>query len=79
MKKITVAMGVVAALLVPSAAAAKPNPDKASREDARRNAAKECKAERAEIGAQAFAATYGTNPNKRNALGKCVSRTVRAA
>jgi len=37
------------------------------------NAAKQCKAERASIGAAAFAQKYGTNKNKRNAFGKCVS------
>jgi hypothetical protein len=118
MKKITVAIGVVGALLVPSAAAAKPDPDKADtraavsqcksergatkatreafkakyrsmrrcvrekaaeQQAARKNAAKECKAERAEIGPQAFADKYGTNGNKRNAFGKCVSRKVRSA
>jgi hypothetical protein len=38
-----------------------------------RNAAKECAAEREALGREAFAAKYGTNPNKRNAFGKCVS------
>ena len=38
-----------------------------------KNAAKECKAERA-ADPQAFHATYGTGHNGRNALGKCVSR-----
>jgi hypothetical protein len=38
-----------------------------------KNAAKECAAERNEIGTDAFADLYGTNPNKRNAFGKCVS------
>ena len=38
-----------------------------------KNAAKQCKAEREEIGTDAFAELYGTNPNKRNAFGKCVS------
>jgi hypothetical protein len=37
------------------------------------NAAKKCKAERAQ-NAQAFANKYGTNANKRNAFGKCVSK-----
>ena len=40
------------------------------------NAAKECKAER-KTDPAAFASKYGTNENKRNAFGKCVSRTVR--
>ena len=37
-----------------------------------KNAAKECAAERGEMGREAFAEEYGTNPNKRNAFGKCV-------
>jgi hypothetical protein len=38
-----------------------------------RNAAKECAQERRDMGREAFADEYGTNPNKRNAFGKCVS------
>jgi hypothetical protein len=38
-----------------------------------KNAAKECAAERKDIGATEFAERYGTNRNKRNAFGKCVS------
>ena len=38
------------------------------------NAARTCKAERASLGSAAFAAKYGTNHNKRNAFGKCVSQ-----
>jgi hypothetical protein len=37
------------------------------------NPAKACKAERATLGEDAFAAKYGTNRNGRNAFGKCVS------
>lgn len=44
----------------------------------RKSAAKACAAERKEIGADAFAAKYGTNKNKRNAFGKCVSQTAKA-
>src|SRR3954452_9717248 len=40
------------------------------------NAAKTCKAER-KADPQAFADKYGTNANKRNASGKCVSKTAR--
>jgi hypothetical protein len=40
---------------------------------ARKHAAKECAEEREGIGREAFAAKYGTNHNKRNAFGKCVS------
>jgi hypothetical protein len=44
----------------------------------RKSAAKQCAAERKEIGATAFAEKYGTNKNKRNAFGKCVSKTAKA-
>lgn len=43
-----------------------------------RNAAKTCKAERSNDKA-AFTAKYGTNKNKRNAFGKCVSATAKAS
>jgi hypothetical protein len=43
---------------------------------AHKNAAKECKAERAED-REAFAQEYGTGPRMRNALGKCVSQHAR--
>jgi len=42
------------------------------------NPAKKCKAERASMGEKAFAERYGTNPNKRNAFGKCVSAKAKA-
>ena len=45
---------------------------------ARKNAAKECSAERKEIGRDAFAEKYGTNRNNRNAFGKCVSKAARS-
>jgi hypothetical protein len=41
------------------------------------NAAKECKAER-QADPTAFADKYGTNANKRNAFGKCVSQKAKA-
>jgi hypothetical protein len=44
---------------------------------AHKNAAKECRAEREELGQQAFAEQYGTNANKKNAFGKCVSKKAR--
>lgn len=37
------------------------------------SAAKQCEKERADMGAQSFANKYGTNHNKANPLGKCVS------
>jgi hypothetical protein len=53
--------------------------DEADAEEAaeRKRAAKECAAEREEIGREAFAEEYGTNANKKNAFGKCVSKTAR--
>ncbi len=44
----------------------------------RKRAAKTCAAERKEIGETAFAEKYGTNKNKRDAFGKCVSQTAKA-
>jgi hypothetical protein len=41
------------------------------------NAAKQCKAER-KADPAAFKAKYGTNKNKKNAFGKCVSKTAKA-
>jgi hypothetical protein len=41
-----------------------------------KNAAKTCAGERRSLGTSAFADKYGTNPNKRNAFGKCVSKHV---
>jgi hypothetical protein len=40
------------------------------------NAAQECRAERS-ADAEAFTETYGTNNNKRNAFGKCVSQKAK--
>jgi hypothetical protein len=39
-----------------------------------KNVSKFCKALRAEMGDAAFAEAFGTNHNKRNAFGKCVSQ-----
>ena len=36
-----------------------------------------CKAERAKMGADLFKQTYGTNKNRSNALGKCISKHTR--
>ena len=64
---------------------AKENKQEADQQDAqeqqnRINAAKQCKTERGSTDAsrQAFANKYGTNANKRNAFGKCVSKTAKA-
>ena len=53
---------------------------KAERQEARQNASQECRAERGDTAAsrQAFAEKYGTNANKRNAFGKCVSQKAKA-
>jgi hypothetical protein len=48
-----------------------------SQQQAEINAAKQCKAERA-LDPTAFANKYGTNHNKRNAFGKCVSQKAKA-
>jgi hypothetical protein len=75
-------LSVPAALAVPPADKGKPeNPGKsqsAPGQSAEKNAAKACKAERA-LGLQAFKDTYGTNANKTNAFGKCVSGKVKKA
>jgi hypothetical protein len=42
------------------------------------NAAQQCKSERSDIGKDAFKAKYGTNKNKSNAFGKCVSQHAKA-
>jgi hypothetical protein len=45
----------------------------ATAEDELKNAAQECKAERDTLGVDAFNEKYGTNKNKKNGYGKCVS------
>ena len=72
MKRFTIFLVAVAALTVPSVASAAVSPADF------KNAAKFCKALRAEMGADAFKQAYGTNKNKRNAFGKCVSKQARA-
>lgn len=62
---------------------AKAKKAKADKEDAedsekRRNAAKQCAAERTKSGSAAFTMKYATNKNKSNAFGKCVSQTAKA-
>nr|MBA2643193.1 hypothetical protein [Actinomycetota bacterium] len=48
-------------------------------EQAELNAAKKCKAELASLGVTAFNAKHGTNKNKKNAFGKCVSKNAKPA
>ena len=73
-KRIIVLVALVASLVVPAGALAA-GPSKADKT----NAAKQCRAERGTTSAtrEAFAARYGTNANKRNAFGKCVSQKAR--
>ena len=66
-------IAALAALVVPAAALADP----ASASD-RLNAAELCQAQRERMGAALFAQTYGTNRNRSNAFGKCVSRQAHA-
>jgi hypothetical protein len=56
---------------------AKAHEAKAERKQARKNAAQECREERSED-ADAFREKYGTNANKKNAFGKCVSQKAKA-
>jgi hypothetical protein len=49
----------------------------AAQQQATIKAAKACKAERQTLGAEAFKNKYGTNRNKANAFGKCVSKRSR--
>jgi hypothetical protein len=41
------------------------------------SAARDCRGERSDLGADAFRAKYGKNHNDRNAFGKCVSQKVK--
>lgn len=74
MKRLLIAGATLTLLAVPATATAKP-----SGED-RSNAAQECRAERGDSDAtrEAFRQRYGTNTNKRNAFGKCVSQRSRS-
>jgi hypothetical protein len=64
--KVAVVVTVVAGLSATSALAVDPAP-------ATPNASQVCKSLRSQMGVTAFKATYGTNKNKKNAFGKCVS------
>ena len=72
MKRMLVVCALVGMLLVPAAFAADPTPADF------KNAAKYCKAVRESKGVEAFRTAYGTNANKKNAFGKCVSQTAKA-
>jgi hypothetical protein len=63
----------LAALALPVAVQAAEQPTGQDRQ----NAARECRALRAAMGRENFANQYGTNRNKSNAYGKCVSSKAR--
>ncbi|HET6683163.1 MAG TPA: hypothetical protein VFG75_05660 [Gaiella sp.] len=71
MKRLLLVVVLIAAVVAPSALAADPTPADF------KNAAKYCKALRESKGVEAFAELYGTNPNKKNAYGKCVSKAAK--
>ena len=76
-------LGVPAALAAPPADRGKPespgSSSAAAGQSAEKNAAKMCKSERGTTAQTiaAFKAKYGTNTNKANAFGKCVSATAK--
>jgi hypothetical protein len=71
-KRLLVFAVVLGVVVAPSALAADPTPADF------KNAAKYCKAVRESKGVDAFQTQYGTNKNKKNAYGKCVSATAKA-
>lgn len=76
MRKILTTTGIALALVVPTVAHA----DDTTSTTAKTTAEKLCRAERGTTDATktAFADKYGTNKNKKNAFGKCVSKTTAA-
>jgi hypothetical protein len=77
MRRLLIIAGALAVLATPVSTAAAAKPTKADK----REAQKECRDERGttEESREAFRAKYGTNGNKRNAFGKCVSQKDDAA
>jgi hypothetical protein len=67
-KRFTIGFVLIAALVIPASASAEVSPNDF------KNAAKYCKALRAEIGVSTFGTRFGSNGNKHNAFGKCVSK-----
>jgi len=65
MRKLAILGALVALLATPALATASST--------AKTSAQKQCRAERTAMGTQTFRDTYGTNKNKKNAFGKCVS------
>ena len=72
MAKVLAFCALVVAIAAPTALAADPVPADF------KNAAKYCQALRTAKGIEAFRTQWGTNPNKINAFGKCVSATNKA-
>jgi len=72
MVKVLVVCALVVAFAAPAALAADPVPADF------KNPATYCQALRTAKGAEAFRAQWGTNSNKMNAFGKCVSATNKA-
>jgi hypothetical protein len=70
MKRFSAATVVVGLLVLPAGAAGVSGQDK-------ENAARECRALKKAMGTENFRDEFGTNKNKRNAFGKCVSRKSR--
>ena len=66
---------LIAALAVAAALPVAASADTASAAD-KANGARACQALKSSLGA-AFASTYGTNADKSNAFGKCVSKKTR--
>jgi hypothetical protein len=73
MKLRILTIGLVAAVLLPAAALADP----AAPSD-KTNGARACQALRTSLGEATFKSTYGTNTDKSNAFGQCVSKWTRA-
>jgi hypothetical protein len=66
MRKLAI-LGALALMAVPASATA-------ASSTAQSDAQKQCRQERTAMGVQTFRDTYGTNANKHNAFGKCVSK-----
>ena len=77
MRKSMIIAGVFGALALPAAAQATEVPTAADLQ----NASQECRYERGSTAAtrEAFSAKYGTNANKANAFGKCVSTVAKTS
>ena len=67
MRKLAVTLGALALMATPALAGT-------GSSTASSDANKQCKAEQKAMGDKVFNDTYGTNKNKSNAFGKCVSQ-----